>query len=123
MHLTKTGKLYRERMKRKLKNFDKTYKEYNKRRKERGVKPITKEEYANLPNVIAVGRDGKVNPVKQRGLEHALSFFGDDILKKKKVCIHCGKKKRFIDFVVRYKPASIQNICRDCEQDRKKQYN
>ncbi len=110
-------------MKRKLKNFDKSFKELNKRRKLRGEKPLTEKAYANLSNQIAVSRDGKINPLKQRGFDNALSFFGKEILEKKKTCIHCGKKKRYIDFIVRYKPPSIQNICRDCEQNRKKQYN
>lgn len=110
-------------MKRKLKNFDKSFKELNKRRKLRGEKPLTEKEYANLSQKIAVSRDGKINPLKQRGFEKAVSFFGKSILEKKKSCIHCGKRKRYVDFIVRYNPASIQNICRDCEQDRKKKYN
>jgi hypothetical protein len=109
-------------MKRKLKNFDKSFKELNKRRKLRGEKPLTEKAYANLANKIAVSRDGKINPLKQRGFDNALSFFGKIILEKKKSCIHCGKRKRYIDFIVRYNPPSIQNICRDCEQNRKKQY-
>ena len=110
-------------MKRKLKHFNKSFKELNKRRKLRGEKPLTEKEYANLSDKIALSRDGRIHPIKQRGFDHALAFFGKEILEKKKSCIHCGNRKRYIDFIVRYNPPSIQNICRDCEQNRKKQYD
>lgn len=110
-------------MKRKLKHFKKSFQEFNKRRKERAKKPITEKAYAELSKVIAVSRDGKINPVKQRGIDRAVAFFGKTILTERKVCIHCGKKKYYIEFIVRYDHSSIQNVCKDCDQDRKKKYN
>lgn len=106
-----------------MKHPQKNYKEFIKRQEQRGEPISSYDEYLELHKFIAVDRGGKLNPLKQRGFEKMLLVFGDIVLKLKKTCLHCGKRKRYIDFIVRWKDSSIENICRDCEQIRKSKYD
>jgi len=92
----------------------------NYRRRKKGLPELTYDDYCKQR--VAMDSSGRFHPRKQEAIGNAISVFGKNILKEKKKCIKCAKKKLLIDFSMRYAQKSILNVCKDCEQIRQKKY-
>lgn len=92
----------------------------NYRRRKNGLPELTFQEYCQ--QAVALDSSGRFHPRKQNAYSKAVSIFGKEILKEKKKCIKCLKKKPLIEFSMRYSLKSILNVCKDCEQVRQRKY-
>lgn len=92
----------------------------NYRRRKKGLPELTFDEYCKQR--VALDSSGRFHPRKQEAIANAISVFGKNILKEKKKCIKCDRKKLLIDFSMRYAQKSILNVCKDCEQIRQRKY-
>lgn len=67
---------------RKIKNVNKSFREYNIRRRGLGQPTVTMEEYLSLR--IPVDHKGRINPQIQAGEIHMLQVFGESIYTERK---------------------------------------
>ncbi len=92
----------------------------NYRRRKKGLKELSYGEYVSQK--IALDSSGRFHPRKENAKTKAISIFGKDFLEKRKTCIKCKKKKKLIEFSMRYSKKLILNVCKECEQERQKKY-
>lgn len=103
---------------RKIKHTKKAWREYNIRRRAFQQPELTLEEYLAIK--LPVDYRGKINPRIKDGEQHMISVFGEHITTERKSCLKCHRVKPLIDFICRYKSKRIENICKDCDQSRKR---
>lgn len=101
---------------RKIKNVDKSFREYNIRQKGLDKPILTLNEYLNLK--LPIDHLGRIHPKMNSGEIHMLQVFGESIYTNRKECIKCRHTKPYADFICRYKTKRIENICKMCERKR-----
>jgi hypothetical protein len=92
----------------------------NYRRRKKGLKELSYQEY--ISQKVALDSSGRFHPRKENAKTKAVVVFGKEILEKRKSCIKCKKKKKLIEFSMRYSKKIILNVCKECEQERQKKY-
>ena len=92
----------------------------NYRRRKKGLKELSYQEY--ISQKVALDSSGRFHPRKENAKTKAVTVFGKEVLEKRKSCIKCKKKKKLIEFSMRYSKKLILNVCKECEQERQKKY-
>jgi len=92
----------------------------NYRRRKKGLNELSYQEY--ISQKVALDSSGRFHPRKENAKTKAVAVFGKEILEKRKTCIKCKKKKKLIEFSMRYSKKMILNVCKECEQKRQKKY-
>lgn len=101
-----------------VKNKKKAFREYNIRQRGLGRNELSFAEWENLKSPLS--SRGVLCPKIKEGEKNQILLFGQSILTTTKVCIKCDRRKPEIDFLYRKKNLRVENICKECEKQRKR---